>query len=68
MSKSKRLEREKRQILDWVVKNKTPKEVLEDVAEGTLIYARLLMEYGVTIGELMDAFDEMNIKVGGTDD
>ena len=46
----------KQQVLDWVKENKALKEVLDDVAEGTQVYARLLIEHKVTIGELLEIF------------
>ena len=39
-----------------------------DVAEGTQVYAKLLIENKITIGELVDLFKEDEIKIGGTDD
>lgn len=51
-----------------MLKMTTLKEVLNDVAEGTQVYAKLLIENKITIGELVDLFKEDEIKIGGTDD
>lgn len=59
----------KQQVLDWVKENKTLSEVLNDVAKGTQVYAKLLIENKVTIGDLVELYDDVEkIKVGGTDD
>lgn len=58
----------KEQLLEWVKKNKTLKEVFNDVADGTQVYAKLLIENKITIGELIELYKDEKIKVGGTDD
>jgi len=43
----------KKQLIEWVKNNYTFREILDEVAKGTLIWARLLIKYKVKMEELL---------------
>ncbi len=57
----------KQQLLEWVKQNKTLREVFNDIADGTQVYVKLIIENKITVGELLEVYED-NIKIGGTDD
>ncbi len=57
----------KQQLLEWATQNKTLREVFSDIADGTQVYVKFMIENKITVGELLEVYED-NIKIGGTDD